>query len=593
MRASVLPLALFVALTALGTPVRSAPLEAVPSWIVWAEDPSETPVALSSGDIETLSVGTTAWNLHVDLRTRPGSAPPVAATSEASWIADQGGRTAIRFAWGEEPGLWVDGVETQGWQVSDDSGPLGWHVQIPWTAIGVAQAQAFWLRDLDVKVHTGLAPTDTATGPDLEFMPTKAGGLVASASSLAPGMTVEGPDYAGGASITTDGKGIPLVAYYVYDDGRGVERGIYLARIDAGTTAFSPQRLDGTAITRTNGRDGQMRTQVAHDGADTFVLFTDDPAVDNDEDGPGHPGTPDSVYVLARSAQGWAREDPTPGGTSDVGAEDVADLAARDGRVVAAVPVGADVWVAERTGPGAWKELARLQGATSAKLALDSQGTIHVAYVVYESDESSWRSGKLYYATSRDAFVATHAGDNIDSGWEGPETDGSFAIAVGPSDEAALLWNDGRARERNEEQRLAILVDGAWRQEFAPLVPSHGNPQYTMRLAFAADGRLVAASGYGGTDTLAIRGVDGSWGITELPRYDVWDMAVSPGGGVYFGYTQPHGGTTVAVSAYGAKGMHTQGPLLGDGDGAIAELAPGPGLAGLVALAVLAALRRR
>ena len=84
MRASVLPLALFVALTALGTPVRSAPLEAVPSWIVWAEDPSETPVALSSGDIETLSVGTTAWNLHVDLRTRPGSAPPVAATSEAS-----------------------------------------------------------------------------------------------------------------------------------------------------------------------------------------------------------------------------------------------------------------------------------------------------------------------------------------------------------------------------------------------------------------------------------------------------------------------------------------------------------------------------
>jgi len=465
------------------------------------------------------------------------------------------------------------------------------------------------LRGMEATAAAGVLH-DRATGPDLEVTPDAQGNLQVSVASVEVGMTIEGPDYAGGASVTINELGEPLVAYYIYDGERGPAQGIYLARIDGAvsgpsatddaTKGFVAERISSTKVSRDNGRDAQMRTQVAHDGKETFVLFTDDPAVDNDEDGVGHLGTPDSVYVLARSKDGWVREDPTPGGKSDVGPEDVSDLVARNGRLVAAVPVGPDVWVVERTGPGAWRDMARIPGANNAKLALDSKGGVHVAFAVYESPEGSWRDGTLHYASSQDGFKATHVGDNIDSGWEEPETDGSFAIAVGPNDEVALMWNDGRA-DRDQEQKVAILDGGDWTYDYAPLRPSHGNPQYTMRLGYTGAGHLVAASGYGGTDSLAVRGPNGGWVETELPRYDVWDMAVSPSGQVFFAYTQPHGGTTVALTAYGVSPQLSGAQSVSaaeEADGAVgadsrARTVPGASLGAAVALVAVAAMLRR
>ncbi|HET6399258.1 MAG TPA: hypothetical protein VFH47_06865 [Candidatus Thermoplasmatota archaeon] len=245
----------------------------------------------------------------------------------------------------------------------------------------------------------------------------------------------------------------------------------------------------------------------------------------------------------------------------------------------------------ERTGPATGKVLTRLDGATNAKLALGAGGSTHVAYVVY-ADEAM-RDGTLHYASSADGFQPVRVRSGVDAGWEEPETDGSFAIAVGPAGEVATLWNDGRARDR--AQPLAILRDGQWERDHPPLRPGHGNPQYTMRPGYSALGHLSAASGYGGTDTLAVRSGPGGWASLGLPRYDVWDTAVAPSGQVYFAYTQPHGATTVAASTYllegketaeGARPAHTAS--LPDARGA-----PLPALAGLVALACALVLRRR
>lgn len=556
------------------------------SWIVWSDDGADYPAPLAS-DIKWVRVGTAPAQLHIDFLTyeAPAGAPiSVPVASEVGFNAFQGVPLPVKFSWDMQPRLQVDGRDvTTGWSVADGSKPTSWHLQLDWTTLGVSPASSFALRDLTATTTSGV-PMDEATGPDLEFTTDTAGRVTVSIASLEAGVTVEGVDFAGGTSVTVDARGAPIVAYYVYDGERGAERGIYLAHLDGKTLV--PQRIGDVAVTRDNGRDDQMRTQVAHDGAVTFVLFTDDPAVDNDEDGPGHLGTPDSVYVLA-SDNGWAREDPTPGGRSDVGPEDVADLAARNGKVVAAVPVGNDVWVVERTSPGAWRQLTILEGANNAKLALDSKGNVHVAYVVYGADASQ-RDGVLYLASSP-GFTATKVGENIDAGWESPETDGSFAIAVGPQDEVALLWDDGRARERTEEQKVAILQDGKWTHDFAPLVPGHGNPQYTMRLGYTAQGHLVAASGYGGTDTLAVRGPNGGWIKSELPRYDVWDMAVTSAGQVYFAYTQPHGGTTVALTAYAVSPQFAQ-PQDAELAAALAgpKSNPAPGLSIVALLALVA-----
>lgn len=568
-------------------PLVAAAPEEPGRWTTWSDDGSDATVPVAGADIDKVLVGTSGTALHLALRTfpSPGTLP---ASSEVEFAVEQEGRASVRFTWEDAPALWIDGKETQtGWQTTEASDATDWHVEIHWGTLRVASDSTFSLRGLEAAA-TRASMTDTATGPDLAFVSTGTGTMEL-AALLEAGVTIEGPDFAGGTSITTDGLGEPLVAYYVYDEERGDPRGIYLARIDATQKRFLPERISDVSITRDNGRDGQMRTQVVHDGEQPFVLFTDDPAVDNDEDGPGHPGTPDSVYVLARADAAWSREDPTPGGVSGVGPEDVAGLAARDGRLVAAVPVGDDVWVTQRSAAGAWSVLARIEGATNAKLALDSQGDVHVAYVVYGEQDD--RSGTLYYASGADGYAATHIGDNIDAGWEGPETDGSYAIAVGPDDEVALVWNDGRSRDRDKEQRVAILKDGTWSDGYAPLRAVHGNPQYTMRLGFGQDGSLAASSGYGGTDTLAVLS-QGTWTKVDLPRYDVWDMAVAPSGLVYFGYTQPHGGTTAAVTVYGAPGQaatETESMLWRPADAEV----PGLGLAAVAAALLATAVRRR
>lgn len=604
-------LALAVVL-ALAAHAAGAPVEEPPQWLLWSDDGVDDPAPTATGDIEAVRLATTAGHLHLALATYDAPVGLPVAASQVMFVVQQDDDVDVRFAWDTEPRLWLGGEEVlDGWAVSDDSGPLGWHLQVPWDLLGLLPSDDFSFHDLQAATAAAFGPTgqalpprDTATGPSLTFEASSTGVPQASLPSLRPGVTVEGPDFAGGASITIGGHGEPLVAYYVYDDARGPARGIYLARVDSAARTFDTQRLDDTAITRDGGRDAQMRTQVAYDGSATFVLFTDHPAVDNDEDGPGDPGTPDSVFVLADTDGRWVREDPTPDGASDVGPEDVSDLAARDGRLVAAVPVGSQVWVVERTGAASWQVLTRIDGATNAKLALDSTGAVHVAYAVYGTDEGAWRDGRLYYASSADGYEAVHVGDNIDSGWEEPETDGSYAIAVGPRDEVALLWNDGRSSDRAKEQRLALREGSSWRYAYAPLSPNHGNPQYTMRLGFSQDGVLAAASGYGGTDTLAALQPDGGWGATPLDRYDVWDMAVSPSGTVFFAYTQPHGGTTLAITAYATEpGSPTDGDREADAaDGKAADAAwfdgprdaPGvPALAALAALLVASRRRRR
>lgn len=583
----------FVLSMMLAAPVMA---EEEPKWLIWAQDGADYPAPVP-GDVDTIRVGATSMNLHVDFTTFATPIPALSATSELRFGVDQDARVSVRFSWGQEARLWIDDLEVlEGWAVSDASGPQGWQLLLSWDTIRVLPAGTFVLSDLEAATFASSAVpvmTDEASGPDIAFAPDSSGKPTASVVTLASGVTVEGPDYAGGTSVAIDDRGEPLIAYYIYDEDRGTDRGIYLARINADEATvpgFAAQRLDSTKVSRENGRDAQMRTQVAHDGENAFVLFTDDPAVDNDEDGPGHPGTPDSVYVLAYVDGQWQREDPTPNGVSDVGPEDVADLVARDGRVFAAVPVGDDVWLVQRDGPGEWRELTRLAGATNAKLAVDGQGDIHAAYTVYGSEDGNWREGTLYYAASTDGFTSTRLGEHISSGWEEPETDGSFAIAAGGGT-VAVLWNDGRA-ERDEEQKVAFLESGEWSYDIAPLVPVHGNPQYTMRLAYTASGHLVAASGYGGTDTLAVREPNGGWTTKELDRYDVWDMAVSPAGTVYFAYTQPHGGTTVALTAFDISPDATDGPTRRANLNADAapKAAPGVPVVASLALLVVAAI---
>lgn len=611
MRALAVALSLVVTLAA---PMSAMPMDDPDAWIIWTEDGPDHAVALP-GDIDTIRVGVTSTDLHVDFTTFATEAPTSMGGSEIRFQIDRGQAAEVRFVWDGAPHVWFAGQEIEdGWMVSSTSGAAAWHLSISWDAIDTSPFKPFALRDV-LATTSGLSvvrvETDRATGPDLEFAMDSKGKMTVSTATLARGATVEGPDFGGGTSIALDERSEPIMAYYIYDSARGTDPGIYLAHLVKGSgsasaettgVTFSAERLDGTKISRDGGRDAQMRTQVAHDGTNIFVLFTDDPGYDHDEDGPGYPGTPDSVYVLARSNDKWVREDPTPNGKSDVGPEDVADLVARDGRLVAAVPVGNDVWVVERESPGKWKELARLRSANNAKLAIDSEGVVHAAYVVYETDSSSWRNGALYYASSRDGFKGTHMGDNISSGWEEPETDGSFAIATGPADEVALLWDDGRA-PRDEEQKVAILQGGKWVRDIAPLVPIHGNPQYTMRLGYTGQGQLVAASGYGGTDTLAVRSPNGGWVTTVLDRYDVWDMAVSASGAVYFAYTQPHGGTTVAVTAFDVSTGSTEmdGESGSEADaapaGAYVRFAPaaslGAALALLAGAAVIQLARRK
>lgn len=557
-------------LVAMAVPALAAPIEEPTQWLLWSDDGPDDPAPAAAGDIEAVRLATTGGNLHLALSTYDAPADLPVAASQVSFTARQDADIPVRFDWDSAPHLWIDGEEVlDGWAVSDDSGPLGWHLQVAWATLQIVPSGDFTFDDLAAATALAISPTgqplpprDVATGPPLAFEASSAGVPQTSLPALRPGATVEGPDYAGGASVTIGGGGEPLVSYYIYDEERGPSRGIYLATINGATRTFDSQRIGDTAITRDGGRDAQMRTQVAYDGTSTFVLFTDHPAVDNDEDGPGDPGTPDSVFVLVHSGTSWIREDPTPDGASDVGPEDVADLVARAGRLVAAVPMGNQVWVVERTGAATWQVLTRIEGATNAKLAIDSVGAVHVAYAVYETAEGSWRDGKLYYATSGDGYKPVHVGDNIDSGWEEPETDGSYAIAVGPQDQVALLWNDGRSSDRSKEQRLALVEGGSWRYLYAPLSPSHGNPQYTMRLGFSDDGVLAAASGYGGTDTLAALHPGGAWSALPLSRFDVWDMAMAPSGTVFFAYTQPHGGTTLAVTAFGTEAETTTG---GDG----------------------------
>ncbi len=585
-------LILLVSLLVLTPTAPAAAMDEPDRWFVWSNDGEEATPRPAGGDIDAIHVGATFAGLHIKLTTLDAVLPPLAASSELRFDIAQGGSATVRFAWDNEPALWIDDQPAgAGWEVSEASDAYAWHVKIPWAILKIARHTSFVLQSMTASTGSeGLI--DQARGWDLQFQPGSSGSPEIFIVSLRAGMTLEGPDFAGGTSVTIDDEGAPLLAYYIYDDTRGAERGIYMARIDPTREEFVPERLSGTLITRDNGRDAQMRTQIAHDGKQPFVLFTDDPAVDNDEDGLGHPGTPDSVYVLVRDGDSWVREDPTPDGASDVGPEDVADLDARQGRVVAAVPVGDDVWVVERAGFGSWEVVTRLDGATNAKIALAEDGEIHVAYVVYGST-GTLRDGTLYYATSRNGYERMHIGDNIDAGWEEPETDGSFAIATGSGNQVAILWNDGRAESRSAEQQLAILDGESWTYDDAPLTATHGNPQYTMRLGYANGGNLVAASGYGGTDSVATRMPDGAWATAELPRYDVWDMVVTPAGMIYFGYTQPHGGTTVALSAYGVPAVEATSPasaaaVLGEN-----QQSPGLGVAGMLLLLGAVFLGRR
>ncbi len=575
-------IALLTALFVLTPAIPAAPMDQPSEWFTWSDDGEEVAPRPAGGDIEAVQIGFTRLDLHLKLETFDATLPALAASSEARFAIEQQQSRQVHFTWGDQPRLEIDGEEADGWQVSDEAGPHAWHLKISWTTLRVDAADAFFLKDLDAAARSAML-ADDATGPDLYIIPTLEGVPQVHVLSLAQGATIEGPDFAGGTSVTVNHRGEPLLAYYIYDDSRRTPRGIYMAHVDAERATLVPERIAATSLTREHGRDAQMRTQIAFDGTDPFILYTDDPAVDNDEDGPGHPGTPDSVYVLARQGTKWVKEDPTPEGTSDVGPEDVADLAARDGLVVAAVPVGQGVWVVERNGADSWDLVTRLDGANNAKIAIDSQGNIHVAYVVYGPD-GNMRDGTLFYASSSNGFEPTHIGDNIGAGWEEPETDGSFAIAIGDDDQVALLWNDGRGSDPGGEQRVAILDQGGWSYDYAPLTPTHGNPQYTMRLGYAKGGNLVAASGYGGTDSLAARTPTGSWSARELPRYDVWDMAVAPSGLVYFGYTQPHGGTTLALSAYG---VDVTGP---DGVGELATFGVARDTPGLGVMAALVAL---
>ncbi|MGB0652602.1 MAG: hypothetical protein ACPGQL_05330 [Thermoplasmatota archaeon] len=526
------------------------------TWLPWITDESGDALAGPgamrhpdpAADLTGVEVRLEGDRLHIRLDTRD-----VAPLEPAS--VDPSYQSHVRFT--------ANGGAAGQATVTIDAGLAGFDILVdgealPATAWGVQSGSAAWDYEIwlaieallpswngaSIQLLDGHAETTSAlfgTTDEAEGHVVVVNGLVkeywASETELLPTgwKETEGPDLAGGASIAMDDAGFAHVAYYVYDGERGTNVGLYHAKVTDGS--WNAKRV-GPFSPLQDQRDGATRTEIAVDPAGVHILYNQCP---------GQACTDPWLYVGPGSE---GTEPVQASSTLASGLHDAAALAVGGDRLLVAVPTqDGGLEVLERT-DGGWTTLHEEAEARLPRLQVDADD-VHLAFVRASPESDRDTESDLYYTSEARAWEPIRLVTDLDdrSTFWGIETDGGYDMALDPTGRPAFAWSRSDFRDPSlPENGFGLLYGDALQVEPAPLKPSHGNPQPAIRLAFDASGVAHIGSGYGGTDGYAIRLPGGSWAAMDLDRYDVWDMAVSPKGLPAFAYTQPHGGTTAAVS---------------------------------------------
>lgn len=378
-------------------------------------------------------------------------------------------------------------------------------------------------------------------------------------------------DFAAGPDVAFDTEGRLHLSYLVYNGERGPSVGAYHGVLDD-QGIWQTERIGDAVFPTDIHIDDITQTRIAITSAATFVLYQ-----------PAPEGAGNRLTFKALVDGAWTTEAPhelTSGERLSVNdsRRAVPALTATEGRTIAAFQEGDlnTIAVVERSTSG-WSLLTRFSEARFPNIAIDKAGNLHAAFFRETSDQSPNRAnyGNLIYADEASGWSETTIAEEIidqSKFWDTAEADGSFAFALTPDDVPAFVWEAERS-----ERRFATLTPTGLAAEETPLVPTHGNPQLRMRMAFDSAGNAHIMSGYGGSDMYAIRAPSGGWYVENLDRGDMFNLAVAPDGSAATSYTQPHGGTTVAVSAHGPANAPFGPQAEATGPGDEFQFAPGPG----------------
>lgn len=416
-----------------------------------------------------------------------------------------------------------------------------------------------------VATHSYLRPaTDrapgTGTGSDYTVRLASDGGVAPVWS------TVEGVDFAAAPSVSIAGDGTVNVAYIVYNDERGTEKGLYhavlrqeesvLDRIEQALPTEVFYRLEAERVA-----DAAMPDEIHQNDKGATALAVDEEGrphiVFHPLQGDNGPG---EIRYAVKTDDSWSVLDPAGGnGPVDDSLRSVPALAVGHGRVVVAFQSGDNVKIVEREG-GSWRAVATVEHARFPNLALDSKGDIHVAWFNMTDGTHDVFTGEIRYANEKEGFQDRLIAQGVEdrSGfWETTETDGSFSFALDPQDRPHFVWE---TRDRERERSYGILDGEDLVVEDSGLEPRHGNLQIRMRLVIDGDGNSHIVTGYGGSDIYAMRSPEGGWVRTHTDRYDMFGLGVGSDGTVAVVYTQPHGGTTIALDVQDRPGVAGEAP---------------------------------
>ena len=558
--------------------------------------PAPLPVAADAqGDLREVALRESPDLLHVRLATHhdgqglplpPGTRheslvallvqPPSGSTVQVEILATADGFRLLR-----------DGERLEGvLEVEEDVSPLGWAVAVSKWALRDADGPASVLvtsASLTTTTFDGRAVTD-AGEPAVPF-PLR--------SVEPPGVTpvwrrAEGVEFAAGPSVAVGPDGVVHVAYLVYNPERGTPTGLHHAVLADGR--LRAERVADAEMPTRLHEDRRTQTAIAVDAAGVVhVLY---------EPSPNGPAS-DGVRYARREAGAWTFEDPAalasgPRLRVEDGLRASPALAAGAGRLVAALQEDDRdvVHLVERAASG-WRLLRTLPGATLARVEVSPEGDVHAAWMRPTSDESPDRGvyGDLVHASGSGGWGETVVARGVidmtklraDS-----ESDGSFAFALDARGVPHFAYETDRGL-----RGFAILREGILERHFTPLRPDHGNPQLRMRMEIDADGHAHLVTGYGGSDLYAVRAPGGAWYLQQVPRHEIFSLALTPDGRAVIAHTQPHGGATLAL-AYQAGGFQAGSDLVLPqelrGEERPASLpVPGPGMVGALAAAALAA----
>ncbi|HEX9816968.1 MAG TPA: helix-turn-helix domain-containing protein [Candidatus Thermoplasmatota archaeon] len=491
--------------------------------------------------------------------------------------------------------IWVDGARVSGpasisgspWHydaeisrmlfTGDRTWGVGDRVTRTWALVEDPQAGQFAASDRGP--DSGFGANFTST-----YNPTDERNLNTPKDVAGPGWsTTEGPDFAAGPAIAIGPDGTAHVSYIVYNSERGTTKGLYHAT------------LQNDGMTAIRVADASMRTELHEDGNTQTAIDVDNSGRVHIVYHPHPNGTePDEVRYALLESGAWKVEDPAqPAGTRltvDDGYRSNPAVAALNERVVVAFHEATEKFaVVERTGADEWKLVREIDGRLP-KMALDAQGKIHIAYFQTVADGYPNRGvdGNLLYTTETHDWKAQTIATDIEEltrFWTGSEADGSFAFALAPDGTPHFVWEGSR-----DARHYGILEDTGLKVSDTPLTPVHGNPQLRIRMAIDLEGYSHIMSGYGGSDIYAVRSPKGQWYKTETDRGDMFSLDVRPEGRAIATYTEPHGGTTIAV----ASALRRPGQSI-DADSASetpvfpgTPVIPGPGIAAVAGGALLA-----